>query len=88
MQPRLLSAETHSILISFKQVQVTKQLLIKIETFEAATTLLINLCMMSLLNCVIRDKNLLSPKRNVPLRMKNAPVPGTMNHPLNEISLS
>ena len=59
------------------------------ETFEVATTLLINLCMIVfLLNCVARDKNLLSPERNVPSRMKNAPVSGTMNHSLNGTSSS
>ena len=41
----LFLAEIYFILISVKQVQVTKQLLIKMETFEAATTLLMNLCM-------------------------------------------
>ena len=41
----LFFAEIYFILISVKQVQVTKQLLIKMETFEAATTLLMNLCM-------------------------------------------
>ena len=41
----LFLAEIYFILISVKQVQVTKQMLIKMETFEAATTLLMNLCM-------------------------------------------
>ena len=41
----LFFVEIYFILISVKQVQVTKQLLIKMETFEAATTLLMNLCM-------------------------------------------